>query len=88
MNKKSASQKTVWLVIPSFNDSPRLRTFLPVLCARLETVPLHVWVQVVDDGSSRADQDRAENRHEGQRESGGVVEAQASGAEAMGDDLQ
>ena len=48
--------RTLWLVIPSFNDSVRLAHFLPLLCPKLETVPLRVLVQVVDDGSSQADQ--------------------------------
>lgn len=48
--------KKVWLVIPSFNDSKRLGLFLPKLCQELETSPIAVLVQVVDDGSSPEDQ--------------------------------
>ena len=50
------TRRTVWLVIPSFNDSPRLMRFLPALCSQLENIPLRVMVQVVDDGSSQEDQ--------------------------------
>lgn len=52
--------KTLWLVIPSFNDSSRLARFLPELCSKLETPALRVLVQVVDDGSSPADQSALE----------------------------
>ncbi|MEI8233996.1 MAG: glycosyltransferase [Verrucomicrobiota bacterium] len=39
-------------MIPCFNDAQRLARFLPELCATLAAVPLPVWVQTVDDGST------------------------------------
>lgn len=50
-----APERTVWLVIPSFNDAERLTRFLPNLCATLREAPLRVFVQVVDDGSAPAE---------------------------------
>jgi len=51
-----SDKKTVWLVIPSFNDSSRLSVFLPELCSMLQDAPLRTLVQVVDDGSAPQDQ--------------------------------
>ena len=48
----SAIKPAAWLVIPCFNDAMRLARFLPELCAALAEVPLPVWVQTVDDGST------------------------------------
>jgi dolichyl-phosphate beta-glucosyltransferase len=40
-----------FLVIPSYNDSERLRGFLPELCLAVRDSGLHIRIQVVDDGS-------------------------------------
>jgi dolichyl-phosphate beta-glucosyltransferase len=40
-----------FLVIPSYNDSERLRGFLPELCLTVRDSGLRIRIQVVDDGS-------------------------------------
>jgi glycosyltransferase involved in cell wall biosynthesis len=42
----------VFLVIPSYNDSERLRGFLPELCLAVRESGLRIRIQVVDDGST------------------------------------
>lgn len=44
-------EEKILLVVPSYNDSVRLGTFLPALCSALQSVRCGVRIQVVDDGS-------------------------------------
>ncbi len=47
--------QSIFLVIPSYNDSTRLGEFLPSLCKSLCDSGLRIQIQVVDDGSLKSE---------------------------------
>ena len=51
----AADTPRFWLVIPAFREARRLPRYLAELCPLLQTSPLPVTLQIVDDGSPPAD---------------------------------